>query len=432
MKKEENERLTRVGPGTPMGRVLREYWHPIVRSQKLVADGAPERVELLGETFVAFRATDGRVGVFDEACPHRCASLTLARNEQNGLRCIFHGWKFDVSGKCVDVPTEPAERRAAMAAQVPLQHYPVREAGGVVWVCIKKDGPAPAFPNFEFVDLPPSQVDARKGTIRCNWLQLLESVLDSAHLSFLHSGLLVARPTNDSPMSEGMRANFAATAEATSPQFEIDEKPYGFREGALRTFADGRRLAKIREFVPPYLSFLPGFPEKPTRRILVMSVPINDVACAQWVVNYRTDAPYLPGEVEDFWKLASEDPDNFLSASGGFDDMWNQDREAMRQGHFSGFPGRHFFEEDVIVQESMGPIVDRSREFLGQSDKVIMHVRRNLLAATEAMAEGRKPWGLDSPDKTDYSRIRSCAVFLNPGQDWRSVNAFDLEKKAVA
>jgi phthalate 4,5-dioxygenase len=431
LRKEDNERLTRVGPGTPMGQVLREYWHPIARSDKLVADGAPERIELLGETFVAFRSTDGRVGVFDEACPHRCASLALARNEGNGLRCIFHGWKYDVSGVCVDVPTEPPERRTAFAAQVRLRHYPVREAGGIVWTCIKGDGQAPIFPDFEFADLPPPQIDARKGIIRCNWLQLLESVLDSAHLSFLHSGLLVARPTDDSPMSQGMRANFAATAEATTPQFEIDEKPYGFREGALRTFSDGRRLAKIREFVAPYFSFLPGFPEKPTRRILVMSVPINDVNCAQWVVNYRTDAPYLPREVEDFWKFAGTDPDNFLSTSGGFADMWGQNRKAMRSGHFSGFPNRHFFEEDVIVQESMGRIVDRSREHLGPSDRVIMHVRRNLLESTWKVAEGGRPWGMENPTTIDYASIRSCAVFLQPGQDWRAVNAFDLEKEAA-
>jgi hypothetical protein len=281
--------------------------------------------------------------------------------------------------------------------------------------------------------LPDNHIDVRVGMIRCNWLQALESVLDSAHLSFLHSGLLVARPTADSPMSEGMRANFAATAAVTAPVFEIDEKPYGFREGTLRHFPDGRRLAKIREFVAPYFSFLPGFPEKPTRRILVVAVPVDDVTCAQWVVNYRVDGPYEQGEVDDFWKFASNNPDNFLSGSGGFDDMWGQDRKAMKEGHFSGFPGRHFFEEDMIVQESMEPIVDRTREYLCQSDKVIMHVRRRLLEGVKRVEQSGAPWGLQQPDLVNYNRIRSCAVFLQPGEDWRAVDSFELAKpKAVA
>ena len=262
MKREDNDRLTLVGPGTPMGAMMRQYWHPVLRAKKLVADGAPVRVRLLGENFVAFRATDGRLGFFDEKCPHRCASLALARNEGNGLRCIYHGWKFDVSGSTVEVPTEPPERREAMAAKVPLRHYPIREAGGLIWVNINRAGAPVKFPEFEFCDLPDDHIDARIGIIGCNWLQALESVLDSAHLSFLHSGVLMARPTNELPQSEGMRANFAATKASTSPLFEIDERPYGFRECALRSYPDGRRLAKIREFVAPYFSFLPGFPGK--------------------------------------------------------------------------------------------------------------------------------------------------------------------------
>ncbi|MET4579439.1 Rieske 2Fe-2S domain-containing protein [Ottowia thiooxydans] len=423
---EDNEKLCRVGPGTPMGKTLRRYWHPVTRSARLERDGAPLRIRLLGENFVVFRATDGRVGFFDEACPHRCASLALARNEGNGLRCLYHGWKFDVSGKTVDVPTEQPERREAFARKVPLKHYTVREAGGMVWVHIDKENPAPPFPAFEFVDLQDDQIDVRSGLIKSNWLQLLESVLDSAHLSFLHSGVLFSRPVSESPMSEGMRANFTATTSVSSPTFEILEKPYGFREGAVRDFGDGRRFAKIREFVAPYCSFLPGFPGKPTRRKLVMSVPIDDETCTQWVLNYRTDAAFEPGEIDDFWRYANPDPDNFLNPTSGPDDMWGQDRAAMKEGHFSGFPNRHFFEEDMIVQESMGSIVDRTREYLSQSDKTIIHVRRQLLKAADAVQRGEAPWGLRDAASVDYARIRSCAVFLEPGQDWTEVDAFLL------
>ncbi len=431
MTKEDNERLCHVGPGTPMGRMMRRYWHPVARSARLVPDDAPLRVRLLGENFIAFRATDGRVGFFDESCPHRGTSLALARNENNSLTCLYHGMKFHVSGKVIDVPTEPVERREAIAAKVPLRHYQVKEAGGVVWVCIDRETPAPPFPNFEFAQLPPEQIDARIGRIKCNWLQSLESVLDSAHLSFLHSGVLKSRPVAETPMSEGMRANFIATTAVSAPTFELDERPYGFRESALRDYGDGRRLAKIREFVAPYFSFLPGFPGQPTRRLLVLAVPVDDHNCAQWIFNYRTDGPFIPGEVDDFWHLSNPDPDNFLNVTGGFDDMWRQDRQAMKEGHFSGFLSRHFFEEDMNVQESMGPIVDRSREYLLQSDKTIIYVRRKLLAGTHAVERGEPAWGLQDAKDIDYSRIRSCAVYLRPDQDWRDVDSFAIAPGAM-
>ena len=149
LSKEDNDKLTRVGPGTPMGEMLRELWTPALRSASLEADGAPKKFRLLGEDLVAFRATDGRVGIMQEGCPHRCASLALARNEGNGLRCIFHGWKFSVEGKCVDAPTEPDDRREAFAAKVPVTAYPAREAGGMVWVYMGKRATPPSFYDFE-------------------------------------------------------------------------------------------------------------------------------------------------------------------------------------------------------------------------------------------------------------------------------------------
>src|SRR5689334_4917803 len=190
LNKADNELLTRVGPGTPMGAMLREYWVPACRSAKLEADGAPERVRLFGENFVAFRATDGRVGFMQEACPHRCASLALARNEDNGLRCIFHGWKFSVEGKCIDAPTEPRQQRARFAESVPVRAHPTHEAGGLVWVYMGEQASPPRFPDYEFTDLTDSHVQPYRGIIRTNWLQGLEALLDSAHVTFLHSANL--------------------------------------------------------------------------------------------------------------------------------------------------------------------------------------------------------------------------------------------------
>jgi nitrite reductase/ring-hydroxylating ferredoxin subunit len=165
-----------------MGEMLREYWMPACRSESLVADGAPQRVRLVGENFVAFRATDGGVGFLYEACPHRGASLALGRNEDNGLRCIFHGWKMDVCGKVVDVPAEPAETRDAFAARLKVGHFPTHEAGGMVWVYLGKQATPPVFPDFEFNNLPASHVCARRGLVHYNWLQGLEAHIDASHV----------------------------------------------------------------------------------------------------------------------------------------------------------------------------------------------------------------------------------------------------------
>ena len=428
--KEENEILTRVSAGTPMGDMLREYWHPVLRSERLVADGAPVRVRLLGEDFVAFRSTDGRVGFFDEKCPHRCASLGLARNEDNGLRCIFHGWKFDVSGICIDVPTEPPENREAFAKSVPLRSYSVREAGNVVWACLTPKGMEPRFPDFEFQELPDDQIDIGIAVMRCNWVQGMESVLDSAHLGFLHRGQLT-RQLADKTTAEMVSTNYGNAANATSPVLEVEPTSYGFREGALRELADGRIFVKLREFVAPYYAFLPLTPEMLTRRILCISVPIDDEHCAQWFIYYNLDDPFTQDELDDRWFGAEADKNNFYGDGGNIENMWHQDRQAMKQGHFSGFPDRHIFHEDFIVQEAMGPITDRTREFLSISDKVIIFTRKKLVAAAKKHAAGGKAWGLEADDFS-YSQIRSCSAFIGGDEDWRKLDARELLRKSIA
>lgn len=428
--KEDNEILTRVSAGMPMGDMLREYWHPILRSERLVADGEPVRVTLLGENFIAFRATDGRLGFFDERCPHRCASLGLARNEENGLRCIFHGWKFDVSGTCVDVPTEPPETRDAFAATVPLNSYSIREAGSIVWVCLKPKGQEPKFPNFEFQDLPANQVDVGIAIMRCNWVQGMESVLDSAHLGFLHRGQLT-RTLNDKTTEKMISTNYGTAANATSPVLEIEPTSYGFREGALRGLSDGRVFVKLREFVAPYYAFLPLTPEMLTRRIICISVPIDDEHCAQWFVYYNLDEPFTEEELADRWFGAEPDKNNFYGDGGDVTNMWRQDRASMKNGHFSGFPDRHIFHEDFIVQEAMGPITDRTREFLSVSDTVIIYTRKRLIAAAKAHAAGEKAWGMEDPN-LDYSTVRSCSAHIMKGEDWRKLDARELLRQQQA
>lgn len=409
---EENELLTRIGPGTPMGEMLREYWVPACRSAKLVADGAPERVRLFGENFVAFRATDGRVGFLAEGCPHRCASLALARNEGNGLRCIFHGWKFSVDGACVDAPTEPPGRREHFASLVPVRSHPAREAGGLVWVYLGKQKEPPPLYNFEYMTLDAAQVMPRRGIIKVNWLQGLEALLDSAHVGILHSDNL-RNPNQFGGSDDALRI-----LNVTSPSFEFVTRPYGFREAAMRRQPDGLWYARVREVALPFFSFIPTVPGG--TMIYVAAIPIDDHTTAQWYLPYDPVNPIVPRGPG--WGRDSGDPDFFNSDMGDLSNMWHQDRAAMKDGHWTGIVGRGNAYEDFVVQESMGPIVDRSKEFLGQCDAVIVRGRNMLLAAVrEHMRTGRLT--LSGPE-VDFSGIRAFTCAYPDGGDWRKTDPF--------
>ena len=416
LSREKNELLTRVGPNTPMGDMLREYWVPACRSAKLESDGKPERVRLFGENFVAFRATNGKVGFIAEGCPHRCASMALARNEGDGLRCIFHGWKVSVDGECVDTPTEPEERRAAFARKVPVRSHPVHEAGGLVWVYLgkNKDNP-PRFPDFEFTTLPAENVLPRRGVIHCNWLQGLEALLDSAHVSFLHISNL---------NSAGGRSVFKVESDYmldnTSPKFEFIAKPYGFREGALRDQSNGRTYARIREVALPYFSFIPATPGGPA--LACCSIPIDDEWTAQWYIAFNVQGPMQRNRMGPYVR-DSGDPDFFNSDMGDQSNMWHQDRNAMKEGHWTGIVGRGNAYEDFIVQESMGPIVDRSKEHLGSCDLVILRARSMLLRAVEKYRETGEPSfaGAD----VEFNKIRAISFAYPQGEDWKTIDAFN-------
>jgi len=410
----ENELLTRVGPGTKMGEMLREFWTPALRSAALEADGAPRRVRLLGQNFVAFRATDGRVGFFDEACPHRCASLTLARNEENGLRCIFHGWKIDVSGKVVDCPSEPPERRAEFAARVPVHHYPVREAGGLVWVYLGRRASPPRFFDFEF-HAPPAEAIVRRAVIHGNWLQGFEGQLDSAHLGMLHRSSIspgVAR--------RGDNALVRYSVANTSPRFEFLETPCGFREAALRELEDGSVYARIREVVFPYYSFIPGEHGEP--RLVVVVVPIDDEWSAHWYYYMNPFGPVPDAYKQQMLWGTGSDSDDYAADRGDADNIWHQDRRAMKDGHWSGLM-KNFTYEDFIIEESMGPVADRTREYLGTSDAVIVRARRMLFEALDQHESGKLPFGLDGA--AHYNRIRALAIRFPHGANWRDIDPFD-------
>lgn len=394
---EQNELLTRIEGNAPMGALMREhYWIPACVSSQLVADGAPLRVRLLGKDHVAFRATDGRVGFLDERCPHRGTSLVLARNEKCGLRCIFHGWKIDVSGTIVDVPTHTPNPQA-FAAKVKVNHYPTHEGGGIVWVWLGK-GAAPKFPELAFTTLPDCRVWMTITKVDCNWLQAIEGTIDSAHIGTLHAAYMA--PARD----RGDRSS-TFTLDVLAPRYKVERKPYGLDAIAHRPLADGSVYVRTTPYLMPFISLTP-FSEKVPGVIFIAS-PVDDthhnLIYGIWSptgdINNGVDIPEILASSKG---TLPYEPLEYARLTGDREQNYGQDRKAMKQGHFSGFVGS-LLQEDVATQTSMGPIVDRSLDHLSSSDVAILHTRRLLLDALDEVAAGRPPPGAGR--SLDFSNV---------------------------
>ena len=405
MTPDENQLLTRVEGDAPMGAMLREnYWIPAVRSQKLEADGAPARIRLFGRNYVAFRATDGRVGFLNEACPHRRVSLALARNEDCALRCIFHGWKISVTGELLEAPNQHSNPEAFIKKPV-IHHYPVVEAGRLVWVWLGSGKPAP-FPAFEFTGLPPEQVVVLATTQNFNWLQGVEAAIDSSHVGMLHQSWL-----------SGL-GDTAMTGADNAPSFEFEPTSYGYRAAALRSLGDGRRYSRVSEYVFPWCGLIP-----PNRddgnRLAVFSVPVDDVTSTNYYIRFNLRRAVDPNIYMPF-----ADFNEFSPLPGGPENAWGQNRTAMKLGNFTGF--HSLFHEDFAVQASMGAITDRSEEFLSDGDLAVVRARRLLLQAVRDWQAGKPPMGAGAAD-IDYRHIRSRAEVIAAGEDWRATAAVPAE-----
>ncbi|MBU3993552.1 MAG: Rieske 2Fe-2S domain-containing protein [Alphaproteobacteria bacterium] len=366
---EQNRLLTEVEGDAPMGRFMRErHWIPCARSASLVADGAPQPVRLLGRNYVAFRATDGRVGFFDEACPHRGASLLLARNEDCALRCIFHGWKFDVSGQAVEVPSE-AERSASFAAKVKLNHYPTFEGGGLLWVFLGEGAPPPR-PPVPYAALSQENVWITRSVTPCNWLQGVEGTLDSVHVGTLHHSWIANVQKNDGASTIGH-------ALTVHPRYEVAETAYGIRAAAIRKLDEERNYLRVTEYVMPFISLVPNTMAHREGNTFI-SVPIDNHNHMLFWGFWNEDSPVDMTERGQMFYNGERDMDHFASFPTGRAGSWGQDRAAMAEGHFTGFRDC-LLQEDVVVQASMGPVVDRTKEQLCASDVAIVRARRRLL-----------------------------------------------------
>ena len=398
---EDNQLLTRVVAPAPMGKMLREnFWFPMGLSYGLKADGAPARVRRIGENFVMFRSTDGRVGVFRENCPHRGTSLTLARNEDNALRCIFHGWKFGVDGKVKEVPTQPTHQKE-FCARVPLEAFVTREAGGLVWSWLGSGEPK-AFPSFAFTKLTGNHVYPVYQTLNYNWISHIEGQVDSAHLGQLHKSWLVG--------GGGPRAavNSSVTADE-APDYEVDDMPGGFRYAAIRNASNAERYVRANAFVAPWYTFIAL-----AEGMCVISVPIDDEHTALFMVSFNADGPIAPG-----FNAPAENPLDFPPyLTAGPEQYWGQDRGAMMRNSFSGFP-KHIIQEDFAVAESQGAIPDRSKEFLNYADKGVVKMRAALLGAVRGYLDGKGDRHT-RVEEVPYGDIKAYDKVLSKGEDWRT------------
>ena len=296
LSREENELLCRVGPGTQMGAMLRRYWMPAFPSVDLEAGGAPRRLRLLGEDLVAFRSPSGDVGVLDESCPHRGASLRLARNEECGLRCLYHGWKIDPTGRVLETPPEPEELN--FKERVRAVAYPCYEAGGLVWTYMGPLGTEPARPDFEFTTVPESDRMITNVWSECNFVQALEGVLDSSHSNYLHSDAIKPSEGGGATLYSSNRRAFDMDRPSRDgqPRIEVDDARYGFRYGAIRIpvhNADTMRYVRVTHFMAPFYTVVPAPKGTGWQH---MFVPIDDENTMFRYVRFKTDGVPLTDE----------------------------------------------------------------------------------------------------------------------------------------
>jgi phthalate 4,5-dioxygenase oxygenase subunit len=406
MTREDNELLTRVENGAPMGEMIRQhYWLPVVPSIKLQADGAPLRVRLLGRNFVAFRATDGSVGVLDEQCAHRRASLALARNEDNGLRCIYHGWKFNVRGEVVEAPNHTGNQ-AQFCKHVRVNRYSVQDRGGIVWVWLGTGETPPPFPELPFIDLPPEQRSVTSVQVPTNWVQAVEASMDSSHVGVLHE--------STTQITAGGGNERLLMTKALAPKLEFEDRPYGYRYAALRTVSDDKVYARVNNFVMPWYGIIcPPDASGPTT--VFFSTPVDDVTHRGWFVQYNAHRPLgmtVMSASPDVWNFPPLPP-------GDPQDNWGQNRDLMKRGHQTGFP-QHLGTEDFAMFISQGPIYDRTQEQLCSADGAVMRVRALLLRAAREFMEGKTPTQAHHPE-LDYRRIHSVGGVIPAGMDWRAL-----------
>jgi phthalate 4,5-dioxygenase oxygenase subunit len=399
---EDNEKLVRVGKGTPMGKLFRRFWTPALLSSEVAQrDGAPARVDILGEQLVAFRDSEGRIGLLDAFCPHRRANLFFGRNEECGLRCVYHGWKFNADGACVDLPNVPAGE--ILKFNMRIQAYPTFERGGIVWAYLGPPELQPKPSAAEVFELPSEQLYIQKMMLHGNWLQHMEGDIDSSHVSFLHSSNRGGNQSG-SPLSSLIFADKA-------PKWIIRATDYGLMLAARRNAGDDATSWhwRINQWLMPYATQIAA-PEKELF-ITNVRVPVNDETSIHYRILARHDRPFDEADravIAAGLVFPEMIPGTFQPKANPENDFLI-DRELQRTASFTGI--KSIPSQDYAVTHRPGGqwIADRSKEKLTKSDMAIVAMRRRLLDALKGMAEGREPPEASRPEAY---RVRSIDKVL--------------------
>ncbi|GGX19058.1 MULTISPECIES: Rieske 2Fe-2S domain-containing protein [Pigmentiphaga] len=414
---EENDLLCRVEGDAPMGQLMRRHWTPVCLSEEVSEpDGTPVKARVLGEDLVVFRDTEGRVGVMDEFCPHRRVSLVYGRNEECGLRCLYHGWKMDVEGTVIEMVSEPSA--SAMTEKVKHKAYKVQEWGGFVWAYMGPQDNIPEFVPPPWAPTKDTKVSIAKILIPCNWAQILEGAIDSAHSDSLHSSdFLPARVGG----AEATGKNWLRPSTDKAPRMQVQWGGYGFRYAAIRrpiTKASENNYVRSTVFVAPGTVLIPP---NNLYNVANINVPMDDTNTAFYFISWGDPAKAPDTET---WR-------KFLGAQIGIDvdaqyypfrnadNRFKQDRQAMKAGNFTGITG--FPNQDIAMWVTMGPIANRSDDRLGASDFAIVEFRRQMLEAVKAFQEGQPAIG--TGDLRIPSEICSFQAIIPKTTDWRDFAA---------
>lgn len=415
--RKQNELLTRTGPGTPLGDLMRRYWVPACLSERLPEPGgAPIRLKLLGEPLVAFRDTEGVVGLMDEFCPHRGASLVYARNEDCGLRCIYHGWLIDRHGTVLDVPGERRGQNFARKIRQPA--YPTREVNGVVWAYLGPPEKMPPFPEFLWTKLQENHLLPIHLFQECNYLQGIEGDLDITHGSYLHyeydkrSGWKRTDATFSAQVRRGR-----AMAHDRTPRIYAEDTNYGVKSVWIHQTEEEEDVSSfwIHPFIMPFYTIVAGAEHGP--HLFHAWVPIDDESHWLWYIHFDPEKPLTESARESIMTRFGHEWGPGYVPAATLANGHLQDRDLMRSENYSGMRGLQT--QDMAVCAGMGPIVDRTKEHLGEEDAGVIKVRRYLLRAIKNHQQGQDPPGLDPA--IPYDRISGIVRFLPSDLPWRDV-----------
>ena len=414
---QDNDLLCRVEGAAPMGQLFRRHWIPVCLAEEVAdADGTPVHAKVLGEDLVVFRDSEGRLGVLDAHCPHRRASLVLGRNEEGGLRCLYHGWKVDVQGNVLEMASEPTA--SELCSKVKHTAYPTEEAGGLVWAWM---GPKEAMRPFErpaFSPTPQAKVSIVKVHVQANWAQVLEGAIDSAHSSSLHS--------TDMPPArvDGARATakvWPRPSTDKAPRLQLEQTTFGFRYAAIRRpimNSATHDYIRVSLFVAPFTVLIPP---NNVYNLANVNVPCDDTSTTFYFIAW-SDQPGGGIDVEAWRKFCGAQPgvdlDERWRKRRTWDNFYLQDRQAMRLGDFTGIRGIPM--QDMAMWETMGPIADRARERLGASDLAIVEFRRIMVEAARTFAQGAPAIGTSEP-RVPAASLRSCEGIVPKATDWRTL-----------